>query len=319
MTGISRWQTRGRTGRGLSRTIWIACAVCAAVLAVCALVGCDGRTGKATEASPQLADASIAAGSDLTEAGQYVEVRLTFDAPVQADGDVSKDFNVKLNGDAVDSKTVALSATVCDGDVVVRLQPTSAADGRSTSVYFAMYEGQLSISPSDSAGVLPHVLAEGDQDTSPAGDSCAVMTAPVCFSIPSGVRFATVQTVAGNTATGTCAQTTIQVTQFAQLRCVTWIGLSFEGQVPCNRYGAAPYTVEDTEDGTLTVKHNHLFLRDTQRGCAADLAAAIQNAWGSKVTAEAQGDTVVITAAAPVDGQVIQPVIFEGRYDDGKA
>jgi hypothetical protein len=250
----------------------------------------------------------------LTESGQYVQVRLSFDAPVQVDGDVSDDFNVKLNDGDIDSKTVRLSATVQDGDVIVRLQPTADADGRSSSVYFALYEGRLSVSSADASGALPHVLAA--QGASGSHAVCAVMKQPVGFTVPSGVQMSTVQAVPGNAASGTCARTVVQVTQFAQLRCVTWIGLSFDGRVVCNEYGMPSYADAESGEGTLAMKHNHLFLRDTQRGCAADMADVIQNTWPDKVTATADGDRVTITSLDAVDGQTIMPFISEGRCAD---
>jgi hypothetical protein len=294
------------------------CAVVAIVLCmlcgVLCCAGCGVATGKVSDASPTCVDAQIASGSDLTESGQYVEVRLKFDAPVSADTDVSSDFTVQLNSEPIDTKTIAESVRVDNGDVVVRLQPSDAASGKDSSVYFALYQGQLSVCASDSSGALPHVLAANDGQGSSA--VCARMDQRVCFTVPSGVAISVVECVPGDAASGTCAYTMCKVDQFAQLRCVTWLGLSTNGDVSRNAYGMADYNSEDMENGTLTFKHNHLFMRDTQRECATDLAQVIQNAWPDAVTATSSGDTITLTATHAVDGEVLTPVIFEGRYAD---
>ncbi len=293
--------------------IVIAVALCVLCSTLCC-AGCGVATGKVSDASPTCVDAQVTSGSDLTESGQYAEVRLKFDAPVSADNDVSSDFTVRLNDAPIDTKTIVESARVDNGDVVVRLQPSDAASGKDSSVYFALYQGQLSVCASDASGALPHVLAaNGEQGSSAV---CARMNQRVSFTVPSGVAISVVERVPGDAASGTCACTVCKVDQFAQLRCVMWLGLSTNGDVPCNEYGMADYGADDMENGTLTFKHNHLFMRDTQRECATDLAQVIQNAWPDTVTATSSGDTITLTATHAVDGEVLMPVIFEGRYAD---
>lgn len=293
----------------------------ACLLACWALGGCsagENVVGAVGEGSPHLVDAAIEAGSDFTESGQYVEVCLEFDAPVAAVGsassttgavDVTGDFSIELNGEAPDAQTIVASAVVEDGVVIVRLVPTAVADGRSASVYFALYEGQLTLAAAADDGSLPHIVASDDDAV------CAVLDQPVRYAVPSGVVFELVESEPGSSSEDVCAHSTYRIVQSAQLRCISWLGLSLDG-VPDNEYGTPAYSATALEDGTLALKHNHFFYRDTPEGCAADIADVAGSAWSGQVDVQSSNDTVTVTARQAVDGQTVELRLFEGRLSD---
>lgn|GEM_PF-3060356 len=289
------------------------------VLAVAVLLGsgCStARTGTVSENSPHLVSATLTSGSDLTESSQFVQVVLTFDQDLEANGDVSGDFQVLVNGSDPDAKVMQESAEVSGRDVTIRLVPTAAADGSKDSVYFALYEGCLSVSAASSDGALTHVLA-AEGDGSSAASTCAVMDGSARWIVPSGVSIHVTQQTAGDSSSGTCAQTTFEVTQFAQLRCVTWLSLDASGQGVYDASGSVALDSDELTDAGLVLKHNHLFLRDTERGCASDLASAIESAGNGAYTAAADGVSVTVRATSAVTGQTIDPAIVEGRLADG--
>lgn len=245
----------------------------ARVLAACALVAlCASVAGCAqdvtvSDESPRVVSTSCAAGSSLTEDSQYVEARFTFDAPVMAadGGSVADDFTVLVNGEAPDARTIAVSAFAEGSEVVVRLAPTES--GRSESVYFALYDGLVEVSPSLSSGALAHVL-------SAEGSANAVVDQGVSFTVPSGIKLSNVERAAGSVS--------FDVEQFAQLRTCAWFYFG---------------------EGLPLVKlHNHEFLRDLPQTCAQRLADTINTNYGDAFEAEADGAHVVVRAVGAADG-----------------
>lgn len=249
------------------------------------LSGCTA-TAVIDDASPHCVDSSIAAGSDLTESSQYAEVRMTFDGRLEADGTVADDLEVLVNGKAPDADTMATEAYVDGSDVVVRLVPTTAADGRDRSVYYAFYDGLVSVAARGDDGGLPHVKGAG-------GSSNAVLDAPVSFTVPSGIEIQVVDAVPGDAETGTPASVSFDIEQFAQLRCCTWYSFS--------------------DDLPLVMMHNHEFLRDTVQTCADRLAGTLSATYGDYYTAEADGARVTVHALDVVDGQQLSAAVVEGR------
>lgn len=244
------------------------------------------------EASPRATGASVAAGSDLTESSQYVEVRLTFDRALEAAGEVRDDLDVRVNGEQPDARTIAVEAAVEGSDVVVRLVPTSAADGASSSVYFALYDGLVSVAARADGGGLPHVRVEG-------GGSNAVLDEGASFTVPSGVRVGAVEAEAADAATGALASVSFDVEEFAQLRCVTWF--SFGAGLP------------------PVMMHNHEFLRDTPQTCAKRLADTVNANYGDDLEAEAHGARVTVRALAAADGTALGVALAEGAGVDPRA
>lgn len=238
------------------------------------------------EGSPRCVDSSIAAGSDMTESSQYAEIRMTFDGRLEADGAVADDLEVLVNGKAPDADTMATEAYVDGSDVVVRLVPTAAADGRDRSVYYAFYDGLVSVAARGEGGGLPHVKGAD-------GSSNAVLDAPVSFTVPSGIEIRVVDGVQGDAETGTPASVSFDIEQFAQLRCCTWY--SFGDDVP------------------LVMMHNHEFLRDTVQTCADRLAETLSATYGDYYAAEADGARVTVRALDVVDGQRLSAAVVEGR------
>lgn len=273
----------GNPGAPLRRERWIV-AWALALVSICAmgLVGCGPQT-VVDASSPQMVDASIEAGSDLTEASQYVEVRLRFDAPLEAKGDVRDDLVITVDGDDPDTRTMQVAAQVEGSDVIVRLTPTQEADGRSKSVYFALYEGVVEVAPRAHDGALVRVHASG-------GQSNAVAQA-VSFTVPTGIEVANVNTGAGDLATGRAASVEFDVTQFAQLRCCTWFD-----------FGTGPFYM-----------HNHEFWRDLPSTTANRLAQTVNAHFADSLVAHADGAHVRIEAIDVVDGQQLGVEILEGR------
>lgn len=250
-----------------------------------ALSGCSA-SAVVDEASPRCEGASIAAGSELTDASQYVEVRLAFDAPLEAAGNAADDLEVLVDEEPVDAKTMRLEASVDGSDVVVRLTPSPEAGGSSPTVYFALYGGLVSVEAKSADGGLAHVRAAG-------GGSNAVLGEPRSFTVPSGIRIGSVESVAGDAGSGTVASVSFTIEQFAQLRCCTWI--SFGTNEP------------------LVLMHNHEYLRDTEKTCAKRLADTVNDACKGALAAEAEGARVTVRAVEAVDGQELTALIVEGE------
>lgn len=241
----------------LLRRIVIASLLCAALLV--ALPGCAPAV-QVDGDSPACVGTSVSAGSDLTETSQWAEVRLTFGAPLAAEGAVADDLEVLVNGKAPDSRTVQVDARVDGTDVVVRLTPTAkAANGG--SVYFALYDGQVSVASRRDDGALPHVKAAN-------GSSTAVLGEARVFTVPTGVQVGDVVREGSSV--------TFAITDFAQLRCCTWFG--FDEELP------------------LVKLHNHGFYRDTPTTVAERLAATVNANYSDAYVATSDGPNVTVTA-----------------------
>lgn len=239
------------------------------------------------EGSPRCTGSSVIAGSDLTEDSQYVEIRLTFDRELEASGQVADDLKVLVNGEDPDSRTLSTEASVDGHDLVVRVVPTSAAaaGGASSSVYYALYDGQVSVDARAEDGGLPHVRAAGSS-------SNAVLDSAATFTVPSGVRLGAIHASVGDGAAGTAASVSFDIEQFAQLRCCTWY--SFGDKLPA------------------VMMHNHEFSRDTLQTCAKRLADTVNANYGDSLVAEVDGARVTVRARDVVDGQELSASVLEG-------
>ncbi len=265
----------------------------AMALAGCALAGC-ADAAQVDEASPRLARVAVSAGSDLTEASQYVEARLTFTGELDAAEGYADDVEVLVNGEPPDARTVQVSVVVEGADMVVRLVPTeaAAAGGSGTSVYFALYDGLVQVAAKRSDGALAHVRAAG-------GESNAVLEEAVTFTVPTGVAVKRVEAEAGTAAedeadaagiAGAAASSvTFDVTRFAQLRCCSWFW--FSDELP------------------LVMMHNHEFLRDTERTCAERLTDTVNDNYGDALAATCEGSCVTVSAKDPAKGPLAVRVV----------
>lgn len=242
--------------------------MCAAVCALC-LAGCGGGTLEAGEGSARFSTAQVTSGSELDEASQYVEARLSFDGELEASGDVASDVEVLVNGEAPDTRTMDVEVSVEGSDVVVRLVPSAEAKKGSPTVFYAFYDGVVTVAAKDAGGALPHVRTAG-------ADVCAVMDQTVEFTVPSGVEVGNVESTPADAASGACAQVSFDITQFAQIRSCTWF--YFGEGIP------------------LVMTHNHEFYRDTERTCAERLAATINSDCGEYLSATSEGSRVTVTA-----------------------
>ena len=287
----------------------------AVVLAACAFGACAGAV-QVDEVSPRLAHVSVSAGSDLTEASQYVEVRLTFTSKLDAAEGYANDVEVLVNGEPPDIRTVLPSVVVEGADMVVRLVPTeaAAAGGSGTAVYFALYDGLVQVAAKRGDGALVHVRAAG-------GESNAVLEEAVTFTVPTGVAVKRVEAEAGAAEAGApgagaevvaevvadvaaevvaddeagiaaTSSVTFDVTRFAQLRCCSWFW--FSDELP------------------LVMMHNHEFLRDTERTCAERLADTVNDNYGDVLAATCEGARVTVSAKdsskGPLSVRVVEGV-----------
>lgn len=260
------------------RVLWLVCVAAFAIALVVMLVGCAPAV-QLDEGSPECTGATITAGSDLTEESQYAEVRLSFDAPLAASGSVLDDLDVRLNGKVPDNKTIAVTAAVDGGDVVVRLMPTKEA-AKGGSVYFALYDGQLSVASKRDDGALAHVKAAD-------GGSTAVLDGAQVFTVPTGVRV-------GEMARDG-RSVTFEIAQFAQLRCCAWF--KFGNTLP------------------LVKVHNHAFYRDTSATVAERLADTVNAYYSDAYTASADGATVTVTARDDAAGALVVELVEGAGVD----
>lgn len=247
--------------------------------------GCSAEV-TVDDSSPRCESASISAGSELTDESQYVEVRLSFDAPIETAGNAADDLNVLVDEEPYDGSTMELDISADGSDLLVRLSPTSAANGSSASVYFALYGGLVSVSAKSPGGELAHVRAAG-------GGSNAVLDSEPSFTVPSGIVLGQVESTSADAAAGVPASVSFTVERFAQLRCCTW--LSFGDDVP------------------LVLMHNHEFMRDTEKTCAQRLADTVNANCEGRLTAEVDGARVTVSAASVIDGQKLVAVVVEGE------
>lgn len=254
-----------------------ACGACA----LCLLAGCAPQA-VVDGASPRQQSAALTAGG-MTEAEQYVEVRIAFDAELEAQGNVADDFDVLVNGEAPDARTMQVSAEVQGRDVVVRLLPSEQAEQRSGSLYFALYDGLVEVAPRNADGSLARVKAQD-------GSSNAVMDGAVRGTVPSGVVIAGVQALEGTAERP--AEVSFAVQQTASLRCCTW--LSFGEGLPAVKL------------------HNHEFTRDFPETVAARLADTINADCEDALEAQADGSVVTVRARTAQEGQRLDAAVIEG-------
>lgn len=256
---------------------------CVAVCAGCGKVQVDA-------ASPQVAEVKLSVVGQQTESSQGVEVKLVFDQQISALASVADDFEVLLNGSAIDESVVRLEVRASADAVTFSLRPAEgAAVGPGAGSFFALYQGQFCVQAARDDGALPSVTG--------ASGSCAVLPQPVQATLPSGLSIEVLSAVAGSSDDGTVAQTTFRVTSPAMVRAITWF----------------------SPDGgqTKLLKHNHLFASASAVDCAADLAQVVNEAAGLGIAASAQGDEVRLMASEVVDGQLIEPVVVEGVGVEG--
>lgn len=280
---------RGRGGAMLGVVVVLMMAAgIACLLALVMMSGCAAQA-VVDEGSPRCTGIAVSSGSDLTESSQYAELRLSFDAPLEASGDVAGDLAVTLNGKEPDAKTIDVTAQVDGSDVVVRLTPTGAADGASASVYYALYDGLVQVGAAAENGGLAHVKAAG-------GQSNAVIDEPLSATVPTGMLITVDGGTTGDAASGTPASVTFTVDRFAQLRCCSW--LYFGPGLP------------------IVMTHHHEFARDLPETCAERIAATVNANYGEWLSAECDGATVTVSAVAVEDGQTMDAVLVEGAGAD---
>lgn len=278
-------QRAGRGGAMLGVVVLLMMAAgVACLVAVVLLSGCAAQA-VVDEGSPRFEGGSVTAGSELTESSQYAEVRLTFDAPLEAAGNVADDLEVTLNGAAPDSETISVEASVEGSDVVVRLVPTASADGKQAAVYYALYDGLVQVAAKSDDGGLAHVKAAG-------GSSNAVLDEPVTVTVPTGIQVAVQAQTVGDAAAGTPASVTFTVEQFAQLRCCSWFYFG--------------------EGLPIVMTHNHEFARDLPSTCAQRIADTVNTNYAEWLSATCDGATITVTAAEAVDGQKMGCQLVEG-------
>lgn len=249
---------------------------CALLVACMFLFGC-AQGAKATESSPRAvaSEASIESSSELTEESQVVDLSIPFDRAISVEGDAAKDFAITLDDGELNAKACQVEIAA-EGDVLhVRLTPTPEAKGVDTPLYFACYLGKLSVAASSADGALAHVVGENG--------AAALLEAPVNATIPSGMR---IQQTASDAGTGT-----VKVTQFAQIRCCTWLSIG----------------------GTELFMHHHRFAQESNETCAAALAETINNSADGAFKATSEGDSVTVSAGKGADsGKPLDIYIVEG-------
>ena len=254
------------------------------VLAIAMLLACacSSIETNVTENSPQLEGLSMEATSDDDDAEttQRIDVVLSASETLVAADGFEDDFEVLLNGEAIDGGIVQLDVT-CEGDTVIfSLSPGETAQNGSD--YFAIYQGSISISAARDDGSLPHVTSE-------SGDT-AVLSDAVEGTLPSGMTIEIGDQIEGSTENGTVAETSFTVTSPAKVRAITWLSLD-GGQ-------------------TKLLIHNHTFYLDDESTCAERIVEAINE--GNDYVAIAHGSIVDVRAVDAEDGQIIEPLIVEG-------
>lgn len=274
----------------ISRRGGLLSALC--VLSLCSLVLAGCGQAKVADDSPRLSDVRLTSTSSMTEASQSAEIKLVFDQPVSVASNAADDFEVLLNGSPLDGGAVALDVRGSADGVVFVLRPASGASvGGTTGSFFALYQSGFFVASKRTDGALPSVTG--------ASGSCAVLDEPVEGTLPSGLAIEVVEARAGSTADNLPAQTTFRVTSPALIRAITWFSPD-AGQ-------------------TKLLKHNHTFADNDAAACATDLAKVVNAASAVGCTAVAKGDTVMLTAVSVQEGQLIEPVIVEGRGVSGGA
>lgn len=247
-------------------------------------VGCSSQA-VVDEDSPRCIGVQISAGSDQTEGSQYVEVRLEFDTQLEDASDVADDFRLTLNGSDIDTNTMQVEAYVQGSEVVVRLVPTSAADGSNSSLYYALYDGLICLEAASDTGGLARVRAA-------EGTSNAVLEDVVEFTTPSGMQLSLVDSGIGDTAEGQAAWVSFDIVQYAQLRTCAWFWFS--------------------DDLPIVMMHNHEFLRDLPETAAERLVETINELYGEDLEASCDGARVTVWAKQVVDGQELGASLCEG-------
>lgn len=254
-------------------------------LMIVLVCGCSSTEINVTENSPQLEGLSMTATSDDddAEATQRIDIVLSASETLVAADGFEDDFEVLLNGEAIDGDIIQLDVT-CEGDTITfSLTPGEGAEsGSGSGDYFAVYQGSISISAARDDGALLHLTSE-------SGDT-AVLSDAVEGTLPSGMTIEIGDQIEGSTEDGTVAETTFMVTSPAKVRAITWLSL----------------------DGgeTKLLIHNHTFALDDESACAERIVEAINES--DDYVAIAHGSIIGVRAVDAEDGQIIEPLIVEG-------
>jgi hypothetical protein len=272
------------------------------LLALCLLitgipsVSCTSSI-EVTDNSPRLVSSSVVSMGDGSEAAQRVVIHLVFDKPLVLDGDALSGLEVKLNGEAIDDKSITISVELeADDTLSVILSPALHAGTTTSPHYFAVYEGLLFIGSREANGGLACVRTAGDSDSADS-ELNAVMSSPTELIIPSGLIIEVAERIAGDSATDTPASATFRVVQVPKIRAVSWL--------------------EMEPGGKRALIHNHEFatFSDDAAGrerYAAFMVDSLRRAFGSDCVIAQTGDTVSVVAQEISDGQVISPAVVEG-------
>ena len=247
------------------------------------LAGCSHVT--LSDASPKVLGYSLKPLNDGTEQSQRVELRVRFDRKVVVGKDARRDLVVTVNGQKPDGKTTVCSVAQDGGDtLLVKIAAAPGVSGSSGANYFALYDGALAVTAADASQGLAHVTA--------ADGHVSAWWNNIKCRIPSGLKISVSSSVPGSASAGRAATATFRVVQTPQVRVVSWLELEPQGK--------------------QVYVHNHEFLTYDTPSYAAHLAESLQASFAGEYELSAQGDTVTVTAAEVVDGQVIKPAVCEG-------
>lgn len=254
-----------------------------------ALSGCIAK-GTVSETSPHVKSYSISSASALTESSQCVTVFIVFDAPIVVSNGARDDFTIMLNGAEPDANVITTSAVQTGADsLCIKLAAAEGVGNPSSGLYFAVYEGELSITARDASGALAHISRTDDADAS------AVLAGSLDFQIPSGLSFGVLTQTVGSSSDDVPASTVFEVTATPVIRAVARIELE--------------------PGGTCAVMHNHEFTRYDDSTCdiyAQSLVECLRATFGDEYTFSVEGDAITVTAQRVEDGQTIEPRIIEG-------
>jgi hypothetical protein len=264
------------------------------------LLGCAPKA-QVTQDSPWVISTSVVSTGDGTEDAQRVEARLVFSAPLVQSGALIDDLKITLNDAALDEKAIFADVTL-EGDdtLLVTLKPAEGTGGPTSTHFFAVYEGKLSVSAREATGGLAHLVARisaAGADTRTGAAASAVIEQACVFQIPSGLVLETLESIPGSSAANTPAQASLRVVASPCIRAVAWVVME--------------------PDGARALVHNHEFFsygNDVagRTRYAAYLIEPLARAFGSSYTFTQDGDTITVTAVGVTDGQEISPGVYEG-------
>lgn len=240
--------------------------------------------------SPNSTGITIIPSSDVTSSNpdltEKLQVVITYDKPIKAAVDAVNDFNVAMNGKSYPSSSLKVYVDPSDSHKLIF----------DIMIGFALYAGNLTIIPANSAGITKVTSEDG---------SAAITWKDINVYAPNGVKLETVSSVTADTSKKINASVTKKMTQLGKLRGMVHYIFLKNGQ-----------PIGDVDSyGASVVAHYHMYTTLTAETYVPSIVSALNTKYGSEYTFTSDKDTFTVTAKNSENGDVLDVRVFAYPQD----